>query len=166
MVKLIKDNNEYYLPVQRKNLTASVLATFLEKSISTYSAAQILFKEQDYTLSLIDYPTNCAKFSNIFLTSSNVKMPSFETPELYNEKVLFYFPIEWIEEHFIKSDIAIMYHETYDSFYLKRIDTFSAKKENIENCFFNNLQTLKFAIENDKVDELYKTYVNFINRKP
>ena len=86
-------------------------------------------------------------------------MPFFTVPELYDENVLFYFPIEWIKKHFVYTDIAIKYDKNYDSFYLKRIDSSSVESENIESCLHTNLNTLRFAIENKRVNEIYELLI-------
>lgn len=163
LLKLIERDSSYTMPDKTKPFKRDCLKEFLAYSNSTYSAAQVLFRKEDYSYNIIDFPRQTAIFSNSFLTNSSSKydivMPNDYPIDIFTHKLLLkYFPIEWIIEHLIidKEQIVVRYSESKNEFYLEKFDDTAHK---IQTCLSMNVSALQKALELKRLNEIYTLYL-------
>lgn len=163
ILKLIECDKSYVMPNTNNTYTRKALREFLNYCNSAYGAAQILFRENDYSYNILHYPRETAKFANFFLTDStkkyNLVMPDDFPISIFTDTLLLrMFPIEFIIEKMIinKEQIAIKYDHNSSKYYLEKFDNSTSS---YKTCLSTTISNLERAALNNRLGEIYNLYL-------
>ena len=163
ILSFIEGKDWVVMPDKNIKFSKESLEIFLHYSVSTSAAAKLLFGNNKYLSEINEFPIETVKYATICLTDEteefNMELDGYSSDVLFNLSILKYFPTEWIVKNFIicEDKTVVRYDNKTKNFYL---DKFDGKDVLNKTCLAVNLSTIETALYTNKVEDIYKLYLN------
>ena len=163
ILSFIEGKDWVVMPDKNIKFSKESLEIFLHYSVSTSAAAKLLFGNNKYLSEINEFPIETVKYATICLTDEteefNMELDGYSSDVLFNLSILKYFPTEWIVKNFIicEDKTVVRYDQKTKNFYL---DKFDGKDVLNKTCLSVNLSTIETALHANKVEDIYKLYLN------
>lgn len=163
ILSFIEGKDWVVMPDKNIKFSKESLEIFLHYSVSTSAAAKLLFGNSKYLSEINEFPVETVKYATVCLIDEtdelNMELDGYSSDVLFNLATLKYFPTEWIIKNFIicEDKTVVKYDKKTKNFYL---DKFDGKDVLNKTCLAVNLSTIETALYTNKVEDIYKLYLN------
>ena len=163
ILSFIEGKDWVVMPDKNIKFSKESLEIFLHYSVSTSAAAKLLFGNSKYLSEINEFPVETVKYATVCLIDEtdelNMELDGYSSDVLFNLSILKYFPTEWIVKNFIicEDKTVVRYDQKTKNFYL---DKFDGKDVLNKTCLSVNLSTIETALHANKVEDIYKLYLN------